>query len=205
MFRLSRVKGGCLIRADDVLMPQLADEDLVARVGKGDQEAYRQLVDRYLSRSLTLAERIVGDRTEAEDIVQDAFLRLWLHAARWQPKGARFGTWFYRVVVNRCLDVTRRAKPLALDIVENVAGHEPGAAAQLYRRQVARRVKTAMSHLPSRQRAALALCYYDEMSQIEAAEVLGVTVGALESLLVRARRRLRALLLADSPDLGTAP
>jgi RNA polymerase sigma-70 factor (ECF subfamily) len=192
-------------RSDGVLMTQLADEDLLARIGKGDHEAFRLLVDRHLTRSLALAERIVGERSEAEDVVQESFLRVWLHAARWQPKGARFGTWFYRVVVNRCLDIMRRAKPLPLETVENMAGHEPGAAAQLYRRQVARRVKAAMAQLPGRQRAALALCYYDEMSQLEAAEVLGVTVGALESLLVRARRQLRTLLLADSPDLGNAP
>lgn len=181
-------------------MAQPADDELVARIGKGDEAAYRIMVDRYLNRSLALAERILGNRSDAEDVVQDSFLRLWTHAERWRPGGAQFGTWFYRVVMNRCLDLTRRAVGLPLEAVESVPDAAPDATTLVYRQQLARRVTAAMGRLPGRQRAALALCYYDELSQAEAAEVLGVSVGAVESLLVRARRQLHDLLLADAPN-----
>jgi RNA polymerase sigma-70 factor (ECF subfamily) len=182
-------------------MKHLADEELVARIGRGDQGAFHVLVERYLDRSLALAQRILGNRSDAEDVVQDAFLRVWTHAARWRVDGARFGTWFYRVVVNRCLDHTRRAVPVSLDVAEGLADTAPDGVALVYRRQIAQQVATAMVQLPDRQRAALALCYYEEMSQAEAADVLGVSVGAVESLLVRARRRLRELLQGIAPDL----
>ncbi len=181
------------------------DEELVASIGSGDQEAYRILVDRYLARSLALAGRILGNRTDAEDVVQDAFLRLWTHAAQWRPGRAKFGTWFYRVVVNRCLDLTRRAVALPLDAAEELADAAPDAATGVYRKEIARRVAAAMGQLPARQRAALALCYYDELSQADAAQVLGVSEGAVESLLVRGRRQLRDLLVAQAPDFGGKP
>jgi RNA polymerase sigma-70 factor (ECF subfamily) len=181
-------------------MKQLADEELVGYIGKGDQAAYQELVGRYLDRSLALAQRILGNRSDAEDVVQDAFLRLWTHAAQWRTEGARFGTWFYRVVVNRCLDYTRRITPGPLDAVEGLVDSAPDSTVHVYHRQIARQVAVAMAELPDRQRAALALCYYDELSQADAAEVLGVSVGAVESLLVRGRRRLRELLQAIAPD-----
>ena len=182
-------------------MKHVADQVLVTCIARGDQTAYQELVERYLDRSLALAQRILGNRSDAEDVVQEAFLRVWTHAAQWRPDGARFGTWFYRVVVNRCLDQTRRAVPVSLDAAEGVADAAPDGMAQVHRHQITRHVEAAMGRLPDRQRAALALCYYDEMSQAEAAQVLGVSVGAVESLLVRARRRLRELLQAIAPDL----
>jgi RNA polymerase sigma-70 factor (ECF subfamily) len=181
-----------------------ADEELVARIGRGDQEAYRILVDRYLPRSLALAGRILGNQADAEDVAQDAFLRLWIHAAKWRPGGAKFGTWFYRVVVNRCLDQTRRAVGVPLDLAGEFPDGAPDAGTQVYRKELAQRVATAMAQLPARQRAALALCYYDELSQADAAEVLGVSEGAVESLLVRGRRQLRELLSAEAADVGGA-
>jgi len=182
-------------------MKPVADEGLVTRIAQGDQTAYQVLVERYLDRSLALAQRILGNRSDAEDVVQEAFLRVWTHAGQWRPEGARFGTWFYRVVVNRCLDQTRRAVPVSLDVAEDVADAAPDGIAQVYQHQIARHVAAAMGRLPDRQRAALALCYYDEMSQAEAAQVLGVSIGAVESLLVRARRHLRELLQSIAPDL----
>ncbi|MBR8141689.1 RNA polymerase sigma factor [Burkholderia sp. AU19243] len=176
------------------------DAELVARVGARDASAVRVLVARKLPRLLALATRMLGDRSEAEDVAQETFLRIWNHAPRWRDGEARFDTWLHRVVLNLCYDRLRGRREEPVDTLPDVADTqpEPAAHAELRSRDV--RVRAALAALPPRQREALVLQYYQEMSNVEAANLMGITVDALESLLARARRNLRAQLAGDSPS-----
>ena len=175
------------------------DETLMVRVGQGDQPAFQVLVHRHLQRSLALARRMTASASDAEEIAQEAFLRVWTSAPRWRVEGAAFRTWLYRIVVNLCLDRGRR-KPFApLEDAGDPSDPSPDALAQLEQQETVRRVADAVASLPDRQRAALVLSYYEGMSNAEAAAVLGVSVSGLEALLVRARRGLRSRLEADPP------
>ena len=95
------------------------DGDLVARIADGDHAAARALMARHLPRVLNLSRRMLGSRAEAEDVAQDVFLRVWTHAARWQPGAAKFETWLHRVAMNLCYDRLRRKKPTNIDALEN--------------------------------------------------------------------------------------
>ena len=182
-------------------MDGLADETLMARIAEGDDGAFSTLVARHLDRAVRTAQRLLGDRSEAEDVAQDAFLKLWQHAARWRPEGGRFTTWFYRVVVNAAIDRLRRPRLAALDSAPEPADERENAYRDIHRAETAKAVAAAMAELPERQRTALTLCHYEELGNIEAAEVMGVSVGALESLLIRATRALRDRLASRMDDL----
>ncbi len=179
------------------------DEILMVRVGQGDEPAFQVLVHRHLQRSLDLARRMTASASDAEEIAQEAFLRVWTTAPRWRPEGALFRTWLYRIVVNLCLDRGRR-KPFApLADAGDPSDPTPDALAQLERQETQRRIATAIRALPDRQRAALVLSYYQGLSNQEAATVLRVSVSSLEALLVRARRALRARLAESDGKLGS--
>lgn len=175
-------------------MQDQCDEDLLALVGAGDRQAYHILVERHGRRVLAMARRMTGNLAEAEDVAQDAFLRVWQHAADWRDKGARFTTWLYRVVMNLCLDRRRRAPMAPLEVAGDPIDSRPSAEAALAAGQRAALVTSALGALSDRQRAALVLSYYEGLSNAAAADVLAVSVEALESLLARARRALRVEL-----------
>jgi RNA polymerase sigma-70 factor (ECF subfamily) len=171
--------------ADDAL-----DQELMAAVARHDGRAFARLVERHLGWSLGFVERMVGARHDAEDLVQTAFLRVWQGASRWEPQ-AKFGTWFYRVLYNLCMDHFRGRGAPAEALDEALPDGAPTSEERVAVAQRAARVRAALAALPERQRTAIVLCYYEERSQAEAAALLGVTEGALESLLSRARAALK--------------
>ena len=173
-----------------------SDHDLMARTAQGDAPAFRMLAQRHAGRALSLARRMLGNEALAEEIVQDALLRVWTNAPRWRPEAA-FRTWLYRVVVNLCLNAKRRAPDLPLDAANHVADAVPDAEAQLKTRERDERLATAVDTLPTRQRAAIVLTYQEGLSNAEVAAVLDTSVSGVETLLVRARRTLRATLDSD--------
>ncbi|MEP9365952.1 sigma-70 family RNA polymerase sigma factor [Xanthobacter sp. VNH20] len=179
-------------------MGEASDEDLMARVAQGDAAAFRVLTARYAVRAVALARRFLGNSADAEDIVQDAFLRVWRAAPRWQPTAA-FGTWFYRIVVNLCLNHRRRRDFAPLDDAAEIADPAPDALAGLARGAEDRALARAIAELPERQRAAVLLTYWEGLSNARTAEILDASVSGVETLLVRARRALRARL---GPQLG---
>jgi RNA polymerase sigma-70 factor, ECF subfamily len=174
-------------------MDGASDEDLMARIAQGDETAFRLLSRRYLPRALGIARRIMGNQADAEEVVQEALLRLWVNAPRWRPAAA-LRTWFYRVVVNLCLNRKRRAPFAALEDAPEPADPRPDPLRQLESRELEHRLASAISGLPERQRAALVLTYHEGLPNAETAAVLGTSVSGVETLLVRARRSLRKTL-----------
>jgi RNA polymerase sigma-70 factor (ECF subfamily) len=174
------------------------DEMLMASIAAGDQLAFARLVERHLARTVGLATRIMNSRVDGEDIAQEAFSRVWSHAGRWRPIGgggnAKFTTWLYRIVVNLAIDRKRRPTAVAIDDVEDPVDEADDAFTQIHQQQVSQAVAHAIAQLPERQRIALTLCFFEGMSNIDAGRIMGLSVGAVESLLVRARRALRVEL-----------
>jgi len=176
-----------------------SDEALMARVARGDEPAFRVLAGRHLPAMLALARRILGNAADAEDVVQEAMLRVWTHAPRWQPLAA-FRTWLTRITVNLCLDRKRRAPWVALEAAGEIVDPAPGAGELAEHDERERQVAAAIAGLPARQRAAIALTYGDGMSNAQVAEILGTSVSAVETLLVRGKQNLRRAL--NSPVDG---
>jgi RNA polymerase sigma-70 factor, ECF subfamily len=182
-----------------------SDDALMRRAGRGDNTAFAALVARHLPRATALAVRITGIRSDADEVVQEAFLRTWIKAPEWESQAegkgsARFTTWFTRVLVNLCIDRRRRPQPLPIETAAEVPSTQREGFEQVSERETSARVLDALAQLPERQRAALTLCHWDGRSNLEAAEILEISVGALESLLVRARRSLRVALADLAPE-----
>jgi RNA polymerase sigma-70 factor (ECF subfamily) len=169
------------------------DEALMVRVAKGDQGAFRVLARRHLPAMVGLARRILGNAAEAEDVAQEAMLRVWTHAPRWQPLAA-FRTWLTRVVVNLCLDRKRRAPLLDLEAAGEVVDPTPGAGDQAESAERERLLAAAIEKLPDRQRTAIVLTYTEGLSNAQVADMLGTSVSAVETLLIRGKQNLRRAL-----------
>ena len=187
--------------------PAMDDPDaiLMRRTADGDAAAFRQLVDRHADRLLAYSHRLVGERSIAEDVVQDTYLSLWRTAARWTP-AAKVSTWLYRVARNAALDRIRRRRPSVEP--ESVTLIDPGPLpdAALVASDRATVVRIALDGLPERQREAIILVHYEGLSGADASAVLEVSVEALESLLSRGRRNLRQALSDRREELlGETP
>ncbi len=179
----------------------IEDGVLLGRLADGDQTAFAALMQRHLSAVLATARRIVRDESEAEDIAQEAFLRLWNSAQTLEA--GRFGMrpWLRRVASNLAIDWLRKAK--RLDVTDKVPEQidEAGQLPALEAADVSNRIEQALANLPTRQRIAVSLFHFDEMSQREVAKLMNLSEDALESLLARGRRRLRDILKEDWQDL----
>jgi RNA polymerase sigma-70 factor (ECF subfamily) len=176
------------------------DDGLLAQVASGDRRAFALLMDRHIDRAHGLAKRVLGNKSDAEDVVQDAFMKVWQKAGQWQPGRAQFSTWLYRVVVNRCLDLKRKPVNAALDNVAEQSDDRPDAYEDIAARERQAKIAGAVAALPERQRTAVALSYTAGMSNAQAAETMEISVKAFESLLVRAKRELRGRLAGDGEE-----
>lgn len=172
--------------------PVEGDAAVMARIARGDADAFAALVEAHSGRLYRLAYRMLCDAQEAEDAVQDSFTRLWQGAAKWTPRGGGLAAWLYRVTLNGCLDRLRRYRVVADDDAVLAAEDErPGPERQLAVRRLQNAIEYALHALPHRHRAALVLCYLEGFSNASAAEMLSLNLKAMESLLFRARRGLR--------------
>ena len=187
----SRSGDGCM--EDD-------DDELIVRVARGDGAAFARLVGRYRTRLIAMTTRIVGNRAVAEEIVQEAFTRAWINAPRWKPQGggrANFGGWLARVATNLAIDHTRRARSVPLEDAAEPVDPTLSADQEMIAAEDRRRLGHALTKLPPRQKAAIALTYDQGLSNAASAAVMEISVGAFELLLVRARRALREAMMED--------
>jgi RNA polymerase sigma-70 factor (ECF subfamily) len=170
----------------------MTDEELMARIAEGDRDAFAVLVERRRGAVMRLAFGIVRNAAEAEDIVQDCFERVWSKSRSWRSgRGGTVFGWIARIATNLAIDRKRRASPVRLDRAGDVAAGAGGAENEVTGREIGRRIRQAVALLPDRQRTAFVLCQIERMSNAAAAAALGVSVGALELLLVRARKTMR--------------
>jgi RNA polymerase sigma-70 factor (ECF subfamily) len=174
-------------------MPEASDEDLMVRVARGDEAAFHMLTQRHAGRSIGLARRITGNAADAEEIVQEALLRVWVNAPRWRPVAA-FRTWLYRMVVNLSLNRRRHAPFVPIEAAGDPVDPADDPRAAMENAEIDRRLAAAVAALSARQRAAVTLTYGEGLSNAETATVMGTSVSGVETLLVRARRSLRATL-----------
>lgn len=175
----------------------MSDEDLLDLMRDGDEQAFRLLVTRHVYRGQRLAVRLVGDPAAAEDVVQDVFLQVWIKRADWRRTHAKFTSWLFRVIYNRCMDVRRKRRDVGLDGVDEPADDQADAVTRIYRSHVMRKLRDAMAQLPGSQYVALFLSYHEGYSTKDAAAAMGISVQAVESLLKRGRQNLRDQLKRD--------
>jgi RNA polymerase sigma-70 factor, ECF subfamily len=181
-----------IIKAMDDNFAQLDDELLIRLIQEGRHEAFAEIVNRHSKRFYNIAYRIIFNKNDAEDIVQEAFLKLWEKRLSWdQGKEAKFTTWFYRVIVNLCLDHNRKKKPEPLSEDIQLEDKQQGQESILQEKQKKELLDHSIQALPERQQLALNLCFYEGLSNQEAAEIMGVNLKALQSLLMRAKMTLK--------------
>ncbi|WP_209426589.1 RNA polymerase sigma factor [Pararhodobacter sp. SW119] len=178
------------------------DEALLQRYATGDPEAARILLDRLAPRLYRLAQRLLADPTEAEDVVQEAMLKLWKIAPDWQSGAAQPGTWVYRVAMNLATDRLRRRRSVALDSVPEPADGAPPPLQAMLDADRGRALNAALAQLPDRQRQAVVLRHLEGLSNPEIAAQMDIGVEAVESLTARGKRRLAELLAPRRTDLG---
>lgn len=173
------------------------DDELLRAAARGDERAYGRLVSRHLDRVRRVATGFTGSAADADDIAQDVFLSVWRHAAKWQAGEARFSTWLYRVTANRCIDHARRGRIrnwIGLDRIEAIFASDDDPERELAGRHELAAAAKSVAALPDRQRMAILLSVSAGLANPDIAETMGVSTGAVEQLLVRARRTLREQL-----------
>lgn len=169
-----------------------SDEELLAEIHKHDHGAFSELVERYSAKLYNMAYRMLNNKNDAEDLVQDVFLKIWNNPEMWDKKhNIKFSTYFYKVVTNKCIDSKRKnsyRKHEDLDdkhIVSNIT------ATAIENKSKSELICKYIEELPERQQLALNLCYYEQLTTIEAAEILELTPKGVQSLLLRAKENLR--------------
>lgn len=178
------------------------DEELMARVSGGDRHAFDALAKRHLNRVYSIARCMVKRQPDAEDVAQEVFTRLWVYGPRWEAGRSAFTTWLYRIVVNCCNDMLRKQQRDGGEVPEDLASPEPGGEAQLAQRQQEEKVRAALGALPERQRIAVTLCYFQGLTNPEAAAAMDMHIKALEGLLVRARKAMKGMLEEERARYG---
>lgn len=202
MTRLASAKSPAAAGPDPIAAA--SDDDLLALFAGGDAQAARELTRRLGPRAYSLALRVLGDHAEAEDVAQEAMMRLWRMAPDWQPGQARVSTWLYRVALNFCLDVKRRGRgrSLPIDGVPEPADPAPGAPDRIQQGARNDALQAALMQLPDRQRQAVVLRHIEELSNPEIAAIMGISVEAVESLTARGKRALATELAGRRAELG---
>ena len=183
-------------------LTELSDDTLLALFANGDAGAARALTLRFTPRALAHAQRVLGDAAEAEDVAQEAMMRLWRVAPEWRSGEAQVSTWLYRVVANLCTDRLRKRRTVAIDSVPEPVDPRLSADASLQQQERAAALHEALLHLPDRQRQAVVLRHIEGLTNPQIATILGVGVEAVESLTARGKRALGRLLLGRRAELG---
>ena len=177
-------------------LEELDDESLMELVLEQNHQAFSVLVERRHEMFYAAAFRMMHTKEEAEDIVQEGFLKIWQNPKIWKKgKGAKFTTWFYKIITNMCLDKLRKEKIIHVDLDEKLSVDDISQESALQKINEQKALEAEISKLPLKQKTALNLCVYEEVSNKEAAQIMGINVKALESLLMRAKTGLRDRLV----------
>jgi len=188
---------------NDALDADVDDAQLLAQVQEGDRAAFTLLVRRHADRFYRIAYRFTSVRMEAEDVVQEAFVKLWERPGMWQAdRNTAFTTWFHRVVINLCLDRQKKKRPLPLMDEMQIRDTRETHEETMIQNQQQHMLEVWIAALPERQRAALNLCFYEGLSNQEAATIMGVRLKALQSLLMRAKTTLKEQLMDTTLEGG---
>jgi len=172
---------------------RVSDEELMLAVAQGDQDAFNEVVLRHQRSAWNTAYRHLGDAAEAEDIAQEAFLRILQAAPRYRPT-ASFRTYLLRIVTRLCIDRWRKKGPVYTDAVSPVAAPSSDPADELIAAERQTRVRMALATLPPQQRMAVILRHYEGLQYSEIATVMNTSAKAVERLLARGRAALRVAL-----------
>jgi len=179
-------------------LEDLNDESLMDLVLEQNHQAFSVLVTRRHEMFYAAAYRMMQAREEAEDIVQDGFLKIWQNPKIWKKgQGAKFTTWFYKVIINLCLDKLKKTKNIHIEIDQKISSNNQSQEQMLQELAEQQALEKAISDLPVKQKTALNLCVYEEVSNKEAARIMDINVKALESLLMRAKSGIRAALIRE--------
>ncbi len=184
--------------------PAPTDDALLVLFANGDTAAAQELTTRLTPRAFGLAVRVLGDRAEAEDVTQEAMMRLWRMSPDWQPGKAKVSTWLYRVVMNLCLDVKRKRRGgrVALDDVAEPVDPTQGVVEGMQVNARMDALQGALMQLPERQRQAVVLRHIQELSNPEIAGIMRISTEAVESLTARGKRALAVALADRHAELG---
>lgn len=180
----------------------ISDDALMILFANGDGQAAAMLAYRQTPMVLALAMRLLRDQSEAEDVAQEALMRLWKQAPKWRQGEAKVSTWLYRVAHNLCIDRLRRRPMDDLENLPEPQDERPSIEASLISSDRAAALHQALAQLPERQREALHLRHLQELSNPEVAELMQISIEAVESLLSRGRRGLKGLLLGQQNAIG---
>lgn len=178
------------------------DDGLLAAYAAGDPRAPRAMADRFTGLAFRLAVRMLGDRAEAEDVAQEALIRLFRAAPGWQPGAARVTSWLYRVTANLCLDRLRQRRPVPLSEAPDMPGDDMPPEARLTDRARSDALALALAGLPDRQRLAVVLRHIEGLANPEIAAIMDVGTEAVESLTARGKRALTQALAGQKAALG---
>ena len=170
-----------------------SDEELMAQAAEGNMDAFEEVVRRNQQTALNVAYRFLGDSALAEDVAQDAFLKVLAGASRYQPT-ARFSTYLYNVVWHLCIDIYRRKRPESLEFVPDREHDAPGPAQAALAGEQQALVRAAVQSLPPRQRMAIVLEHFEGLSYEEIARVIDCSPTAVDALLIRAKHGLKEML-----------
>jgi RNA polymerase sigma factor (sigma-70 family) len=184
--------------------PAPTDDALLVLFANGDKMAAQDLTGRLAPRAFGVAVRVLGDRAEAEDVTQEAMMRLWRMAPDWQPGTAKVSTWLYRVVLNLCLDIKRRqrGRTTALDEVPEPVDPGPGVVERMQDGARWDALQAALMQLPERQRQAVVLRHIQELTNPEIAGIMQISTEAVESLTARGKKALAVALAGRRAELG---
>lgn len=170
-------------------LQQQTDEELMILIQAHNHDAFSELVTRHTDRFYALSYRTLFNQSDAEDIVQESFLKLWHKPEMWLPKrGSKFTTWFYRLIVNACYDLNKKKSSQEFSLIDE--GYDQVADEEEFSQQLSD-IDNALKKLPERQRTALNLCFYEGLSNKEAASIMDIRLKALQSLIMRAKASLK--------------
>ncbi|MGC6519113.1 MAG: sigma-70 family RNA polymerase sigma factor [Candidatus Puniceispirillaceae bacterium] len=178
------------------------DAELLARFSNGDRDAAMALTSRLAPIVFSQAFRMLGDRSEAEDVTQESLVRLWKAAPDWKANRAKITTWLYRVTLNLCIDRLRKSNRNSGEVQQEVVDGTPSAERNLQTTERLQALQHALQTLPGRQKQAVILRHIEGLSNAEIADIFGISVAAVESLVSRGKRALASTLAPQRKALG---